>query len=191
VKAATRRVVGPGAEERGGWRARPPRERVEDVPLETAQAGMLLVGNRLPRTEDESKPQQAPPGQRPLIQGFPAGVEVHGTARTRAERRSDQQVVPDRGPIALRDHGVERVPGVEVNQIDPCPEDLERSKLAAVLVRNDVVRIVLARAVVPEGSDRATRRRHHGHRAIGPIRASMRLPENLVDVVLAHATGFA
>ena len=65
----------------------------------------------------------------------------------------------------LGDEHVERVAGLHVDEVRPRAEDLQRAQLAAMLVRDDVVGIVGARAVIaepaerPPGQPRARRRR--------------------------------
>ena len=88
-----------------------------------------------------------------------AFVVLTRPVRARPERRADiLKVMTNETASVRRDQRVERVAGLHVHQVRPRAEHLQRAKLAPVLVRNDVIRIVRARAVVAKASERAARK---------------------------------
>ena len=102
-----------------------------------------------------------------VVEQLPPFVVLARAVGAGAERGADVlQVVPHHAAAVLDDDGVERVAGLHVDQVGPRAEHLQRAQLAAVLVRHDVVRIVGARAVVPEPADRTA---GHGARGDGAI----------------------
>ena len=81
------------------------------------------------------------------------------------------QVVLDDGPAVLGDRSVSRVfLGLEVGEVRPRAEDTQRSQLAAVLVRHDIVGIVGARAGVGRPPRILTWQQAARDDAIGPVR---------------------
>ena len=70
------------------------------------------------------------------------------------DRPEIEHVVLDERAVAALDEHVEAVHAARIVVIQPRAEDAGRAQLATVLVRDDVVRIVGARAVVAEVAER-------------------------------------
>ena len=105
-----------------------------------------------------------------------------------AERRAEiEQVVADDLPVARGDDAVERVRAADLVVIQPGGEDRQAAQLAAVFVRDDVVGIVGARAVVAERSERPARDVAAGEHAVAAVGLPRRALENLVEVVATSA----
>ena len=94
--------------------------------------------------------------------------------------------MPDDAAAVFGHHRVERVAGLHVHEVGPCAEHLERTQLAPVLVRHDVVGIVRARAVVAEAANRAPRQAARRDGAIAAVRAPVRPREDGVEIVARH-----
>ena len=79
------------------------------------------------------------------------------------------QVVLHDGRALVVDEHVERISGLEIDQIRPGAEHPERAQFAAVLVRHEVVRVVGARAGVPEGPQDGSAEHAAGRRAVAAV----------------------
>ena len=148
---------------------------------------MLDIRYRQPGREEKSQRHHAFPRQPAVEQRLPPLVVIVRAVGAGSERGSDVlQVVPHDAATVLGDHGVERVPRLHVRQIGPGAEHLQGPQLAPVLVRDDVVGVVRAGAVVAERTDRTPGHAARGHGAIRPVRAAMRPRENVVEVAPFH-----
>ena len=94
----------------------------------------------------------------------------------------------DNAAAVLRDDRVERVSRLHVGQVGPGAEDLERPQLAAMLVRNDVVRIVGTRRMVAKAADRPSWNRPRSQHSEGSVGAGLRPAEHALDVLHRHRT---
>src|SRR5262245_33037155 len=88
----------------------------------------------------------------------------------------------DDGPSTFLDERVESVSRFHVDQIRPCAKNLQRSQLASMLVRNDVVRVIGARAVIAETTNHPARNRTAGQHAIRTVRLSRSTSEQLFEI---------
>ena len=133
-------------------RLRPPRSGIEPIALELADRRILDVVDRLPRAQREAEGEEALPRRVALVEVLPAQIPFVEVV-AHAERRADVlQVVLDDRAAVLGHERVERVRRLEIGEVRPGAEDAQRAQLAAVLVRDEVVGIVGARAVVEEAA---------------------------------------
>ena len=102
----------------------------------------------------------------------------------RAERRSDVlQIVLDHLTAVLLDDGVERVARLQVSEVRPRTENAECPQLAPMLVRNDIVRIVGARAGVAKASKDFTSQTASSDDAIGAVGIWLRAIEQILEIL--------
>src|SRR5947207_10454351 len=83
----------------------------------------------------------------------------------------------------LADERIERVAGLEIDEVEPGAEHAERAQLAAVLVRDEVVRIVGAGPGVAEVAQDLAGNGPAGGGAIRAVAVSRRALEDDVHVV--------
>src|SRR6185436_4588609 len=86
---------------------------------------------------------------------------------------------------------VERVDGAGIVMPQPRAEDAQPPQLAAVFVRNDIVRVVAACPVIAEGPDRLSGKIETGHGAITAVRANRDFIEDGGEVGIGHSAFLA
>ena len=82
---------------------------------------------------------------------------------------------------------VERVAGLHVGEVRPRAEHAQRPQLAAVLVRDDVVGIVGAGALVAEAAEDLARQQPRRGGAVGAVGVPVRALEHLGQIVFESA----
>ena len=109
-----------------------------------------------------------------------------------SERRPDVlKIVPDDTFSVFLDHRVECVAGFHVCEIRPCAENLERSQLPPMLVRDDVIRIIRTRSEILEAAEDFSRQKLARNRAVRTIRTSFRPAQYIFQIAPAHRTNFS
>jgi hypothetical protein len=89
-------------------------------------------------------------------------------------------------PLLLHVH-VERVDLARIVVVHPGTEDAVRAKLTSMLVLNDVVQVILARAEEGEGSDRLALQQPARDGSQGAIRVARHLVEDDLHILASHA----
>ena len=127
-----------------------------------------------------------------LEQVLCAFVVLTRPVRARPERRADiLEVMTNETASVRRDQRVERVAGLHVHEVRPGAKHLQRAELAPMFVRNDVIRIVRARAVVAEPSERAARYRPCCNGAVAAVGGTVGAAQHVLDVAQTHLAAFA
>src|SRR6185503_21368861 len=122
--------------------------------LETADGRVFVVMRRLPWTPREPHRQQTLACGVPLIEVLPAFVPVVRSICPHTKCRSDiLQVVHHDGTVVVFHDGVERVARLHVGEIRPGAEYAQRTQLASMFVRDDIVGVVGPRALVSKRAD--------------------------------------
>ncbi len=111
------------------------------------------VGHLDPRADVEAEREHRDERRPRFPEELVAGARALRLRRAAAERRSEvEQVMADDRAAAGADERVEAVDAARVVVVQPGAEDEQPAQLAAMLVREDVVRVVRPRAVVAERS---------------------------------------
>jgi hypothetical protein len=89
-------------------------------------------------------------------------------------------------PGFIADHGVERVLASDVHMVDPRCEHPQAAQRTPMLVRDRVVRVVWAHAVIAERAERPALHRLARHDAIPAIGTSRSLLQQRIEIALGH-----
>ncbi len=148
---------------------------------------MLGVLHGLPRRQKEAHCDETLREEIGFDEIFPPLVVLARRVGPGPERGSHVlEIVPDDSLPVVRDERVERVARLHVHQVRPGAEHLQRAQLAAMLVGDDVVRVVRTGPVVPESADRTPGNRASGDRAVRSVRAPLGSPQHIVQIALPH-----
>src|ERR1700719_1188961 len=95
-------------------------------------------------------------------------------------------MVNDSGIGSSSFNGIEAVVSFGICVIEPRKQNLESAKIAAPVVRNQVIWIIVAHELVSERSDDAARHRKTGHQAYAAIGLYRHRIQNLLELRTVH-----
>ena len=103
------------------------------------------------------------------------------------DRAEVVHVVADVLAPVRRNEQVQGVDGPRIVVREPCTENAVRPQLAAMLVRVDIVRVIVSRAVVFEVPEGLALEKARGGQIDAPLTVARRLTENRLEIALVEA----
>ncbi len=168
----------------GGGGPRLPGVGIEAVAFEAAHGVVRRHGNGLPGAARQAKGPEPARRGRAVEDVLPPFVPVVRAVGPHAEGGADiLQVVADHAASSLGDERVQGVAGLHVREVRPRAEDTKGAEFAAVLMRHEIVRVVRARALIPEPAQDLAGQEAARGRAVRPVGTPVGAFEHLVDVV--------
>src|SRR5262249_1007610 len=118
---------------------------------------------------------------------FPTLIVVMRSNRGIAERRANiLKVMAHNGLAVFLHDSIDRISGFHVREIRPCAENLERSQFPAMLVWNEIVRIIRTRTEILEPAKNFSGQELARGGAVKSIRVSLGTAQYIIQVALSH-----